>query len=152
MRPMLTTPLAAAVALGATWPAATLAAPGTAAPTVVAWSALGSEWLIDPGFALTVASLAAVAARATPVDLVTVARGALLDNGLEIAGGQQLEQPAAIVLLLRLNDRHDADSVDVLLGLDLQLVTDGRAVGKNGTVQCASWFASAGGTPGPGPV
>jgi hypothetical protein len=120
--------------------------------------ALAVATLATPVTTLAIAAIAALATVATVTTgttaaaFVTVASGALLDHRLEVAGRQQLEDALTVVLLLRLDDRQDPNPVDVLFGLDLQLIADRGTLGQDRSIERAPGLTRPGSAPGPRPV
>ena len=76
--------------------------------------------------------------------------GAVLDDRLEaLLARQQLQQAGPRRLLLVRDDRQHPDAVDVVFGLDPQLVADRRPARQDRTVEHATRLSGPGGAPGP---
>jgi carbonic anhydrase/acetyltransferase-like protein (isoleucine patch superfamily) len=84
--------------------------------------------------------------------IVAIASHALLDDRLKVGARQQLQELAALGLLLRRDDREDADALDVVLALGAELIPDGSTGGENRPVEDAFGFAGPSGAPRPRPI
>ena len=128
----------------------TFAAARRVAPTIGVARRSGSR---DGAVATTVpvtTVAAVVTAGAAARALVTVTRGAHLDDGLEgFRRRQQLERFARSTDSFAATIDSDADAVEVLLGLDAELVADGGIGGEEAAVDRATRLAGPGGAPGP---
>ena len=81
-----------------------------------------------------------------------IAAHSLLGDRLEVAAREQFEHVAAPRLLLRRDDRQDADALDVLLALGAQLVADADTNRQDRSVEDPFWFAGASSAPRPRPI
>jgi carbonic anhydrase/acetyltransferase-like protein (isoleucine patch superfamily) len=143
---LATRPLLTPRRLGiATWsvPIATVA-PAAAITTGAISVAVVAATTIVP-----VAPFVAVAALPWAARIAAIMRRPLLDDWLEVAARKQFEQVAAPGLLLRRNDRQDADALDVLFALGTQLIADSCPTGQDRSVEDAFGLASTGGAPRP---
>jgi hypothetical protein len=121
---------------------------------VVAWTTAVATSTAITARSISVAVVALVAvvstpARARPARFVTIPPRPLLRDRFEVRAREQLEDVGATGLLLRRNDRQNADAFDVVLALGAQLVTDGSADGEDRSVEDALGLAGAGGAPRP---
>ncbi|CAN5844545.1 hypothetical protein BH18ACT2_BH18ACT2_07110 [soil metagenome] len=102
---------------------------GPTAPIAIRSGATGVVRTVTssgPVVSATTRSIGTVASIATVPASVATRRLAMLDDRLEgRIARQELEYSGAPGPVLALNDRHDTDPVEVLLGLHPQLVADG---------------------------
>ena len=142
-------PLGATVAIRLLDPAATVAVAPVPALAVARSAAMAP---ISPPVAsrVIVAVPALTAGRARPAIIGAATTGALLHDRFErFLGRQELQQIGAGRLLLWWNDGQHPNALDVVLGLDPQLIADRGSSREDRSVEHATWFTRPGCAPGP---